>query len=221
MIHIIADLFANFLERGSLWGAALGAAAGAVSGFVIAYVLYTHDVLDRYWVGAAIAISIVLAIALAAAGSRLLPHDLPATGPDVVLTNLNSALIAPFVLIFSSGLTAYLVRREMDHGRPVDLRHPGFLGLYAVLLILAIVSIRVVLAVRVGKEIVFYRVLGTRRFPREQLREWGFEISRGRYTSVPPLERVMFELELRDGPAFETVVSPRTASRLAAVLGEG
>jgi hypothetical protein len=220
LIRFIAELFANFLERGSLWGAALGAAIGAVSGFVIANVLNRNDLLDRYWVGAAIAMAIVLAIPFAAVGSRLLPHDLPARGPDVVLTNLNYALIAPFVLVLIGGITAYVVQREMHQHHSIEWLHPGFLALNAVLLILAVVSIRTVLAVRVGTEIVFYRAIGKLRFPRERLRHWGFEVSRGRYTRVPPPERVLFELELRDGPTFQTVVSPVTASRLADVLGE-
>lgn len=219
LIRHVAELISAFLERGSLWGAALGAVVGAAMGFAIAYALHVSDLLDRYWIGAAIAMGIALALAVGAAGSRLFPHDLPARGEDVLLTNLNHALVAPAFLLGLSALVAFWVSHELRTNGFMNWREPAFFFIVAVMLVFMIVTMRVRFAVRVGKEIVFYRVWQTRRFPREQLRDWGFEVGRGKYSRIPPLEPTLFQLELQDQAPFEKVVSPTTAQRLVDALG--
>ena len=219
LIRLIGSAFAGFIERGSLWGAALGGVIGAAAGFLIAYLLRANDLLDRYWIGAAIAMALVLGFACAAAGSRLLPHDLAGRGEDVILTNFNRALVAPAFLVGITALAVLAVRGEQRQQGHINWLHPLVLVPGGLILILLLVSVRSTLAVRVGKQIVFYRVWRTRRFSREQVRDWGFEFARGKYTHAPPDRRTPFQIECTGHPTFETVVSATTARRLVDVLG--
>ena len=138
------------------------------------------------------------------------------SGSHVRVSNLNYGLVPFGVAILLAGLDVFLVLYCSER----ELRSTwGFLAALGGLALIAFVvgSYRI-LWVDLDQVITFRRLFKSKRYSLDELREWGFEIARGRYSHAAPLSDSMLRLSMSDGTRFEVIVSPAKAARIAALM---
>lgn len=220
LIRFFGARFARQIEHGSPAGAALGAAAGVASCVAVAYALHRAGRVGNEWKFFAVALGCVGGIVGALLGSLRAPSVGSVVSPVdrhavVRVTNLNRALVPVIVFVI---LAVVLVALAASAARRDDAPWLYLSVIGAVTVAVALIASRQMLWVDFGENVTVRRVLTTRRYARDQVRQWGFEVARGRLEQSVPHMPCPFLVDLRDGLRIELRVPPHKRELLVRVM---
>jgi len=225
LIRMLARFIAGRLQQGNARAGIFGSTLGALTGVAAAYALYRADVLDTFRYAAFVLLPLVGAFVGAMIGSAL-PVSAATVRTDrpVRINNLNRGLVPLFAFCVFAGIAAVSAAGVLPVKKEEQsLERNVALGSGLLALIAGVVAARAVLFVDVTDNgVAVRRLFGSRLYPRKRIREWGFEVSRGKLVQSAPESVVPFLVTFDDGYAFEAPgVPPTTAVAIATRLAQG
>ena len=211
LIRLIAHWIAARLQEGNPRAAFIGALLGAAGGAATAYALRRADALETFRYAAFIILPLVGALVGAMAGSVLPSKSVVRADRPVRINNLNRGLIPVFTFcVFTAA--AVLVHRVPTKEDPSFMWYSSAgAGVFAV--VSAAFALRVVMFVDVADDrVVVRRLVGGRVYALNQVKRWGFEVSRGKLVQSPQRFVVPLLITFDDGYTFQAPGIHRAAA---------
>jgi hypothetical protein len=226
IIRWVGMLIAQRIQQGSLAAAAAGALGGAAAGVGLVWLAeWLRDApIPLHPVAAGIMGAFIGTLATPALYRRAPAPTGRVTRPRgalgaVRVTNLNVALGKIVAAVVFCGAVGGLIAFALFEQVGWSVTASALVGGAAALAGAAVLCALPVLWVDVSDNGVTLRKLfGGRAYSKDEVRRWGFEVSRGRATLAAPSGPCYFVVELIDGTFFEVLVSPHKAADLEAVI---
>jgi hypothetical protein len=224
LIRLLARTIAGRLQQGNARAGILGSVLGALAGVAAAYALYRAEVLDTFRYAAFVLLALPGALCGALIGSALPASAVARTDRAVRINNLNRGLVPLFAFCVFAGLavlaTVGLPGVKAEE-KSIEWKVAAGCGLLA--LLAGMVAARAVLFVDVtGDGVIVRRLFGSRLYPRNRIKEWGFEVSRGKLVQTAPEFVAPILIAFDDGFTFEApAILPATAVAIERTLSSG
>lgn len=222
LIHLFAEWVARRLEAGNARAGIIGAALGVVAGIAAAYFLGRAEVFGYLKTASYIFLPVLGAFVGGALGAALPGGERIEPNQRVRLNNLNRGLLPLFLFcVFAAGVPLVFLAPHNPKAKEPEPRWPFATGCGIAALVAGVFALRAVLWVDVTeREIIVFRLMGSRSFPLDQVQRWGFEAARGRWSQqAPPAAGFPFVLVLANGFSFHLPsLSPTKAANVVALL---
>ena len=232
LIKFVARRFAAQIDRGSRPGAFVGAVCGGLAGLAGGWLIWSSDAAGFLGPAIMVSLGILGALGGALAGARLLlPPKPPVTSgvpsraafvpvrdpfARIRVTNWNVALAPMVIALFLLTLAALLGLEAWR--KPESESIVVALGLLAGGAGSAVVFVRSVLWLDIGRDVIVRRALGERFDAPDQIVGWGFQSANGAFSQGAPDRPAPFLIRFADGFQFRVAVSPHLAGRIVESL---